>query len=231
MSDTIPLTEDRRKELVARLATEPSDTKLSNEFGISRKTIWRMRQALKTRTDIPVPSESQVMRKVEVPAAPQPKATMPTTEPEAAVPEVAPSAPPVREDPRPKVDVEPVVLSTYFAVQLLRGENSKDVAHVVLTSADAKGILFRKLQVLDLCSVGAFSFVRFRSDMNDAFEIVRTLTSRGIIVELGGAYTVQFPNGRQGKYPTSTMCSAPKVGFGQVYAGTRIKRWKQQFAA
>jgi hypothetical protein len=197
-----------------------------------------MRQALKTGSAASAPSESQVMRKVDVPAAPEPEAPMPATEPEAVVQPVVPpvvpptpAAPAVREDPRPKVDVEPVTLNTHFAVQILRGESFKDVAHTVLMSADAKGVLFRKLQVLDLCSVGAFSFVRFRSDMADAFEVVRTLTNRGIIVELGGVYMVQFPSGRQGRYPTSTMCSAAKVGFGQVYAGTRIKRWKQQFAA
>lgn len=234
-----PLTEDRRKELLARLATEPSDTKLSNEFGISRKTIWRMRQSLKDPTAPAPPSESQVMRKVVVPDEPKAEAPMPPSEPVVAPPAASSVPPPAvvaspvipKEDVRPKVDTTPVHLSTYFAVQLLRGESYKDVANAVLTAADAKGVLFYKLQVLDITVVGATAFVRFRADMPDAFAVVRNMTTRGIIVMLGGTYIVQFPGGKQGKYPTSTMCSAPKVGFGQVYAGTKIKRWKHQFAA
>jgi hypothetical protein len=57
------------------------------------------------------------------------------------------------------------------------------------------------------------------------------LADRGNILDIMGTYNVRFPNGRTGKYPASTMCAAPKIGFGQTYAGTRIKRWKQQFAA
>jgi hypothetical protein len=48
-----PLSDERRTELLARLLVEPSDTKLSLEFGVSRKALWRMRQNLK-KPDAPV---------------------------------------------------------------------------------------------------------------------------------------------------------------------------------
>lgn len=133
---------------------------------------------------------------------------------------------------KPKADlVEPVLLGAYFGVEILRGETTKDVASTVLNAADRAGNLFRKLQVLDTTLVGTVAFVRFRSDLTGAYALLRSLTSRGVIVEMGGAYITHLSNGRSGRIPTSTMCSAVKIGFGQVYAGTKIKRWRQQFAA
>jgi hypothetical protein len=259
-----PLSDERRTELLARLLIEPSDTKLALEFGISRKTLWRMRQAQKNPAS-PVPTAVMTppapgaavklppvvippikVPKVAVPKVPKSPVTPKTPTPEAVVtseivtPEVVPEVvkavptlvPPFPEDPRPKVDVEPVYLNTFFAIQLLRGESHKQVANVVLTEAEAKGVLFRKLQVLDIVSVGTTAFVRFRGDLPNAFAVVKTLQDRAIIViNADGTYTVTFPNGKSGKFPGSAMCSSPKVGFGHTYAGTRIKRWKQQFAA
>jgi len=241
-----PLSDERRTELLARLATEPSDTKLSLEFGISRKALWRMRQNLKKDAapvvpvpvmTPPAPEASKPLPPVVIPPAPVPKVVVPKVlkaPPQAVTTPtlVQPPPAPFPEDPRPKVDVEPVHLSTYFAVQLLRGESHKQVANVILTEAEAKGILFRKLQVLDIVSVGTTSFVRFRGDLPDAFAVLKALRDRALIVpDSVGAYTVTFPNGRSGKFPGSSMCSSPKMGFGHTYAGTRIKKWKQQFAA
>jgi hypothetical protein len=225
----VDLTEDRRKELIAKLPTA-SDTKLAEEFGVSRKTIWRLRQGQKQK------SQSQTrMAAVQIPeVAPTP---VPEPEPERFEPPtltVVPkldTAEPKPEVERPKKVEAPVHLNTYFAVQLLRGESPKLAAGAVLTCAHSKGVLFRKLQVLDITLVGARPFVRFRSDMPTAYDVIRTMTGRAIIAEVGGAYMVQFEDGRSGKYPASSMCSPPKVGFGQVYAGTKIKRWKEQFAA
>lgn len=138
---------------------------------------------------------------------------------------------PIPELVVPKVDTEPVVLGAYFAVQILRGESVGAVANAVLTAADASGILFRKLQVMDIMAVGATPFVRFRSDITGLDKVLGSLPARSLISsDSSGAYIVSFQDGRRGKYPTATMNSSPKLGFGQTFAGTRIARWSQQFA-
>jgi hypothetical protein len=230
VNDTAPLSAERRQDLLSKLATEPSDTKLATEFGISRKTVWRMRQkpgAEAMPNAITPPAPAKATPPVVIPAAPVPKVAIPR------VMKVPVAAPPLASvhDVMPKVDVELVRLNTYFAVQLLKGEAFKQVCQMVLTAADAQGVLFRKLQVLDITVVGNAAFVRFRSDMQDCRKVLNSLEDRANIMESGGSYSVWFPNGRTGKFPVSTMCCAPKIGFGQTYAGTRIKRWKQQFAA
>jgi len=240
-----PLSDERRQELLARLVTEPSDTKLALEFGVSRKALWRMRQTLKAPSRpvakaqpviTPPAPVAKALPKVVIPASPVPRVTAPKVlkAPPVSPPQTrtAPTlVPPLSEDPRPKVDVEPVILSTYFALQILRGESYKHVANAVLAEAESKSILFRKLQVLDLLSVGTTVFVRFRSDLPDAAKALRALRNRALIAsDRSGTYTVTFPDGRSGKYPGATMHSSPKIGFGHTYAGTRIKLWGRQFS-
>ena len=123
------------------------------------------------------------------------------------------------------------VLGTYFAVQLLRCEHVKDVARAVMEAADARGVLFRKLQVMDFVSIGTSSYVRFRSDLEEP-DAVLTGLNRGFISFRDGNYRFTFPDGRQGvRFPTTTMCSVQKAGFGQTYSGPKVKRWTQQFAS
>jgi hypothetical protein len=117
----------------------------------------------------------------------------------------------------------------YFAIESLRGENFKHVTQIVLEAADKRGILFRRLQVLDIISVGAKAFVRFRADMANLQPVVNELKDRGVIHEFGGGYVVHLVDGRKAKFSMAIMCSVPKAGFGQLFVGTRIKRWKQQF--
>lgn len=199
-------------------------------------------------------SKTRPVKKAEPKATPKPKSepksepkmsTMPTTQttpviapppPPKAAPEPLPAPAPVKVEARPesvlpKVDAEPVVLGSYFAVQILRGESYRDVANAVLTAAESKGILFRKLQVMDIMAVGTTAFVRFRSDISGLDQVLTTLANRSrVAADQTGAYIVSFQDGRKGKYPTTTMNSSPKLGFGQTFAGTRIARWKQQFA-
>jgi len=249
---TSALTPELRQIALARIAEEPSDTKLSNELGISRKTLWRLRQSLTAPQEKepapppPTPKEEPVLpRTQEITPPPMPS---PSDTPKVEIPPLPKvDAPPLRvvgsssevpgvelpKDVLPKVDVAPTHLSTYFAVQMLPREAVRDVAQVLLNEADSKGILFRKLQALDTVAVGTTLFARFRADFTDTegYTIMRALKGRGTIAQVYGSYTVQLTNGRSGKYPTATMCATAKAGFGQVFAGTRIKRWKQQFVA
>jgi hypothetical protein len=227
----VSLPADQHAQLLSRLATE-SDTQLSKAFGISRKSIWRVRQSLLN----PKPKKMQNEIAPPAPVEPIPVRAIPQVDP---VPEVAarePQVPVSASKPvfeAPKVEVESVDYSTHFAVQLNRGENYKNVVAQVLNEANKLGILFRKIQVLDVTSIGTSNFVRLRSDLPNAHTIVARFLQEGraVVSQVGGQYLLRFPNGRNGKVPSTTMCAANRPGFGQTYVGTKIKRWKAQFEA
>jgi hypothetical protein len=172
--------------------------------------------------------------------SPKPKMITPMPIPQKAQPKVEtlpppPPAPPEPVTPKqavaPKVDVEPVVLGSYFAIQILRGESYRDVVKAFLFAAEESGVLFRKLQVMDIMAIGTTAFVRIRSDVADLSKVLEKMTNRSrVSADSTGSYVVNFQDGRSGKYPTTTMNSSHKLGFGQTFVGTRIQRWKQQFA-
>lgn len=228
------LSEVQQSLLITRLLQEPSDTKLAQEFGIHRKSIWRLRQKHAVQHSSTIDRRRE--RETTLPPAgvPVPDVSLPPTSPLPIIPtdqnpkvpnsDIKPSAPKV------VVESESTTLS-YFAVQIFGFENFKAVVKVVLEAASKQGLLFRKLQVLDVTSIGAFKFIRFRADLQDINSLANGLIDRGVIFQNGGTYFVHFVDGRNGKVPASTMCAVSKVGFGQTFVGTRIKRWKAQFAA
>ena len=278
MSVSVFLPNEVRAQILARLSSESSDTKLSVEFGVSRKTIWRLRQpkAIKKvmaspesiaqvppandTEDLASPGYMEQVAKLatrmpQLPPEvnePDPPTTDLTIEPVkrtdmvwveemAQREEEAGGFPGVtgalisrskrREEEKRTNGEATAELATYFAIQLLRGENHKILAQDVLEAASKQGVLFRKLQALDTVTLGTMSLLRFRSDIPDAYPVVKRLKGRGIAYQDKGQYVVQFPNGKVGKFPTMTMCSAPKLGEGHIYVGTRIRRWRQQFEA
>jgi hypothetical protein len=209
--------EEVRREILSKLPGEPSDTVLSKEFGVSRKTIYRLRKLLPKREKIRPPPPPKVE---DVPPI--------GTPPVPAIPE-SKEEPPPESAVKPKVTMSSVQLGTYFAIQLLQGENYMDVAYAVTAAADSAGILFRKLQVLDLPTFGTTNFVRFRSDIEDIRAVIKSLGRESYIIQESSAFIARLPNGRKGKYSTSAMLAAPRMGLGQVFFGTRVKRWEHQF--
>lgn len=248
-------------------ATKPRTTSVQSASTKPRKPVSSMstkpvvlnkRRAGKQETIVVQPAPRPVKPKPErkVPTMPIPQ-TQPVEsilppppavlEPVVIPPQTLISAAPAAPEPvltksvMPKVDVEPVVFGSYFSIQILRCESYRDVAAAVLTAADQQGVLFRKLQVLDIMAVGTTAFVRFRSDMlsiptvsgtpSDLDKVLKALTNRSQVAvdPATGGYVVRFQDGRRGKYPTSTMNASAKLGFGQTFAGTRIKLWASQF--
>lgn len=137
---------------------------------------------------------------------------------------------PLNESILPKVDVEKVVLGTYLAVQILKTDRSyKDVVRLFMEAANAQGLLFYKLQVLDVMVVGTTSIVRMRTDLHNAESVTGALAGRANIVANTGGYVMRHANGKTGKVLSSTMCTPHKPGFGQLFAGTKIARWAHQF--
>lgn len=222
------LTDKQRQKIIDKLGVESSDSKLADKFGTSRTTVWRIRQEETARQAKLKRANQRMKAKEKIKPAVKKPARLP-----APMPAPAPKqqAVPVTADVAPKVDVEPNAMVTYFAAQLLRCEHIKDVANAVMQAAETRGVLFRKLQVMDFVSVGTSSFVRFRSDLPDPAAVLTNL-NRGFISFSDGNYRITFADGRQGvKFPTTIMCSVQKVGYGQTFAGPKIKRWAQQFAS
>jgi hypothetical protein len=229
------LTDEVRRAVLSKIPEEPSDTKLAKAFGISRKTIWRLRKTLKRNEIIPPPLKKAKRTKLDsllsipkvVEKEPEIKVTPEVKEP---ISEIKVALQYEKPKPEPILKSNVVQLITHFAIQLLRRENFKDVAYEVISAAASAKILFRKLQVLDdQLSIGATTFVRFRADIQDIHPLIEHLKERAYICVENDAFVVQFPDGRKGKYPSSIMCATPHMGPNHFFAGTRIARWKYQF--
>jgi len=204
------ITEKTRKKIIAHLSSEPSDQKLAQRYKTSRKTVWRLRKEVMGTVE-PEP-ETEKMQEPVVDSTP------------------VPSTIKILDSVMPKVDAEPVVLATYFALQAMRGESYTHVAKAVMEASEKAGVLFRKLQVMDVTSIGGTQFIRFRSDLTQAQEVLQTMPERAHVVsDASGNYVVRFASGRTGKYPSSLMNTPPKLGLGRVLAGTRIRNWGRQF--
>lgn len=246
-----------RNQILARISTEPSDTKLAKEFGVHRKSIYRLRQGIEK--EVPVvakaPASKAPASKVVVsahaaktaPIAKTPVVPLSKNDVRSAVPASKPSVSVVPKGtvaidshlvenaPQGKTETNKTkaeaIMSTYFAVQAKYGESFKDVVRLVLQEADNKNLLFRKLEVLDVITVGRTQLFRFRSDLDKFDPLAKSFKDRACVYACTGSYLITLPDGRSGKVPVSLMCSTPRSGFGQTYVGTKIKRWEQQFSA
>ena len=235
----IVLTDKQRQKIISKLSSQMSDNEIAEKCGVSRSTVWRIRQdeaakeAKRKRTLARMKAKE---KRAQVEPAKTVKGSWKERVEQAAVTlevEIPTVASVLREPPTlavlPKVDTEPVTMAHYFAVQILRGESVKDVAYALMKAAEGASVLFRKLQILDCISVGTTAFARFRSDLSDVEAILKD-SDRGYISFSEGCYRVTFTDGRQVKYPTTVICSVQKAGFGQTYAGPKIARWAHQFA-
>jgi hypothetical protein len=140
----------------------------------------------------------------------------------------APFEPPVKLAPS-----EVIPLGHHFAVQLHRGETQPRVAEAVLYTADKMKLSFRKLQTLDILSVGALHYVRMRTDLPEQGALIDRFLREGraVISQMSGIYLARFPDGRIGRVPASSIQIAARMGQDKLYKGTKIKRWEQQFEA
>jgi len=236
---TSKIADEVRQAILSRLPDEPSDTKLAKSFGVSRKTIWRLRKTF--RKDAINPPPLTDVPPVKIPATPVPEFPPPKELPLSELPlprnalmpeEVSPSDPIYQKPKRSsRITLAPrarVSMGTYFAVERLRGENYKDVAYVVTEAADALKILFRKIQVLDTPAIGVTNFVRFRADIEDVFPIIKRLGRSYVVPDVEG-FRVNINGGKKGRYPTAAMCSPARMGMGHTFSGTQLKRWIYQY--
>lgn len=136
----------------------------------------------------------------------------------------------------PPLDPE-VQLRTYFAVQLNHPrEPHAKAAEAVCVAAKALGLLFRRVETMDVLQIGMKPFLRMRSDLSDAKVILQRLhtdTARGIIYMLPeGCFEVQFPpnvmGGRIAPVSSTPMYMAPR-GTSTMFRGPKVKSWYRAF--
>ena len=121
---------------------------------------------------------------------------------------------------------------TYFAVGYNQGETPHEVAKLVLMTAKETNSSFRGLEIMDTLTVGVSNFVRFRTDLTEADKLLNKLAENRSVVRHGiGNFVLSMPNGRKGSIPSARMFAAPIASIRQVYRGTAMKLWEEQFGA
>lgn len=125
-----------------------------------------------------------------------------------------------------------IALPYYFAVQIQPREAAVLAVEAVCTTAKMMGILFRRVEVVGLINLGGRNFVRMRSDLARASEVLTQLnsaTNRGVMFPDGSSgMKVLLSNGRSGTvegWKLHVMSS----GASTMYRGPKIKNWERQF--
>jgi hypothetical protein len=125
-------------------------------------------------------------------------------------------------------------LNTYFAVQLKPAEQAIHVVEAVLKAAKASSLLFRRLEQLDILTIGTLTLVRMRADLVNPYPVLDRLYAEGRAVVSsmqGGEYVARLPGGRMGKVSNVTMHAIAKLGQPKMFRGTKMKYWERQFEA
>jgi len=123
---------------------------------------------------------------------------------------------------------------TFFAIQLRLNETPHSLAAEVLRTAAEAGILFCRLDTLDIIDVGGTDFVRFRADLINPFPILNRLlrVGRRVVGPGLGSYWLWRPSiGQGGRVPGTPMHLVPIPGHFRQYSGTRTAAWASQFEA
>lgn len=128
----------------------------------------------------------------------------------------------------------PVATPTYFAVEVKTSyEKTIDLAKVVLTVAKAQGILFRRLEAMDVIEIGSTKFMRFRTDLQPATQLVDAILNEGrgvIAANAAGGYELRSRT-KNGPVPSTRILSTPRAAGTKMFRGTKIKLWERQFDA
>jgi hypothetical protein len=130
------------------------------------------------------------------------------------------------------VDIESIALNTYFGVELFRSEDSSVAARQVCNVADEVKTLFRRLEVMDVLTIGGRRFARCRADLLNPYPMLDLVFFRGrAVIQAGekGFYFVRFPGGRFGPVPQTTMHGLPMVGQRMTFRGPKLKNWESAF--
>lgn len=126
----------------------------------------------------------------------------------------------------------PVATPTYFAVEIKTSyEKAPDLAKIVLTTAKGLGILFRRLEAMDVIEIGSTKFMRFRTDLTPALPLADALfeSGRGVIaLSVGGGYRMRTKT-KEGTIPSTTLLAVPRAAGVKTFRGTKIKLWERQF--
>lgn len=120
---------------------------------------------------------------------------------------------------------------TYFGVQLQPSEAAPAVVKLVLETAAGLGVEIKRLEAMGTLDVGARVFVRFRTELENALPVLeRLLTGGRAVIRMNGTqFTLHLPGGRSAAVPQVRMLAVALPDSHQVYAGTVIEHWRDQF--
>jgi len=123
-----------------------------------------------------------------------------------------------------------MALTTYFAVEAKKGESSHDVAALILQTATNLGFKFQVLEAMDTITVGAASFVRFRSDIHHETSLLDAL-GRGTIALRDGMCRAILTCGVMRPYPLARLLTTPRLGQSRTYRGPGQPYAERQFGS
>jgi hypothetical protein len=119
--------------------------------------------------------------------------------------------------------------TSYFAVEVKRGETPHVVAGVVINAAIAAGLKFKELEVMGDLEIAGAKFVRFRADVYSIKEALDKVKDRGLIQLQGTTFQVALTNGRKGTLPLERMLVTPRMDQAVKYRGPGQPYAERQF--
>lgn len=119
---------------------------------------------------------------------------------------------------------------TYFAVQIHKQETTHEVAKIILDAAEAQGLKFTKLEVLENMPLGTMTFVRFRTDLQTVGTMLAAVQAqgRGVVWAPTGEFQAKLLDGKVVPIPMVKMLVARTLPL-RIYRGTKMTAWQAQF--
>lgn len=119
----------------------------------------------------------------------------------------------------------------YAAIEMAKGETPHGTVHRFMQAAVERNLLFSRLEVLDVFTIGIRKFVRFRSDQADLDLLTQDLRKdRAVVIPNGRGYKVYIPGGQEASVPMTKMHVAPLPNYKRVYRGPKSDLWEAQFS-
>lgn len=130
--------------------------------------------------------------------------------------------------------LEEIPLTTYFAVEQIRGQTDHDIAAEILCAGKRAGTLFRRLECIGTIQLGTRKLSRVRTDLKDPGPLLEKLKAKGhgvVVQSKAGGFEAHFGN-RQGRVDGSLIMgylSGHEPRPTKLYKGPKIKGWTEQF--
>ena len=123
------------------------------------------------------------------------------------------------------------MVEAYAAIEMARGETPHGTVHRFMQASVGRQLLFHRLEVLDVFTVGSRRFVRFRTDQSRLIEATEEIRqTRAVVLPNGVGYKICLPDGREAPSPTVKMHMVAMSYQKRLYRGPASDLWEAQFA-